>query len=279
MRAPATGDKRSSSARAQPEYVVHQFYCGHVLEALGRVRSAAIGCADAPSWSLSDADLVACLVAAYEAEQALAAVRLHLIRQADARGIPAGDHATSCASWLRHRLRVSGPAAQTYMTLARAVDERPGLDQALTVGALNTEQAAVIDRCVRALPAEVGVEAVAKAEALLIGWAADFGPRELRMLGARILEYVAPEVAEAADAAALRRLKARAHERRTFTVGSADSEGRVRMQGWLDAEAGAIVTAALDPLCSPRRPFCPSGPLAPDGEGADLAGDAAPGDA
>jgi hypothetical protein len=70
------------------ESIVRLFHNGLVLEALGQLRSAAIGCADAPVWSLTDTDLIACLDAVHAAEQAVAAVKLHLIRQAEIRDLP-----------------------------------------------------------------------------------------------------------------------------------------------------------------------------------------------
>jgi hypothetical protein len=233
------------------ESVVRAFHNGRVLEAVEQVRSAAVGCADTPVWSLSDADLAACLDVVHQAEQALAAVKLHLVRQAEVRDLPRVQHAYSCAGRLRTRLRLTSPVARRAVDAAKAVDERPSLDQALIAGAVNVEQAVVIDECLTGMPAEVGGEAVEKAEALLIGWAGEFDAKGLRMLGARILEHVAPEVAERVEAAALSRQEARAYATRTLSI-VGNGDGRVRLTGWLDTEAAAIVTAALDPLCSPR---------------------------
>ena len=236
---------------ARTEIVVQLFDNGWVLEAVERVRSAAIGCADTPVWSLSDTDLVACLDVVHQAEQALAAVKLHLVRQVESRDLPRVQHAHTCAGWLRTRLRLTSPVTRRVVEAAKAVDERPNLDRALIAGAVNVEQAVVIDECLTGMPAEVGAEAVEKAEAMLIGWAADFDAKGLRLLGARILEHVAPEVAERVEAAALARQEAKAYATRTLSI-VPNGDGRVRVSGWLDSEAAAIVTAALDPLCSPR---------------------------
>lgn len=209
-------------------------------------------CADTPLWALPDDEVVACLDTVHAAEQALAAAQLHLIRQVDSRGLPATQHATSCASWLRQRLRVGMCTARRLVELARAVDNRVVLDQALSAGAVNLEQATAIDACVGDLPADAGAEVAAKAESMLIGWAADFDPQALRRLGARVLEHVAPEVAEQAEAAVLARQEARAYAGRSLSMVSGGA-GRVRLTGWLDDEAAAVPTAALDPLCAPRR--------------------------
>jgi hypothetical protein len=136
--------------------------------------------------------------------------------------------------------------------LARVLDQRPALDAALSTGAVNTEQAQVIAAAVADLPKEVGVEDTGKAEAALIGYAGQFEPTALGKLGTRILAHVAPEVADRADAKKLEEAEKRARKTRAFTL-TPTADGRVRVSGWLEREAAAIVNAALDPLCSPAR--------------------------
>jgi hypothetical protein len=223
-----------------------------MMAALTHLSALAGECVDTPVWSLSDADLVAGLDAVHRAEQALAAVKLHLIREAQGRDLPAAHGASGAAVWLRQRLRISIHTAKRLVELARYADRRPALDAALASGALNVEQAHVIATAVSDLPAEAGAEAVDKAEAMLIDHAGEFEPVLLRKLGARILAHVAPEVADKAEAEALARQERRAYEGRAFTL-TPTGHGRVRVTGWLEAEAAAIVNAALDPLCTPRR--------------------------
>ncbi|HXH79614.1 DUF222 domain-containing protein [Nocardioides sp.] len=70
---------------------------------------------------------------------------------------------------------------------------------ALRKGAANPTQARVIVRALDALPDEVPAEVTAVAEQALVGYAADFGPRELVRLGRHILEVVAPDLVDAAE--------------------------------------------------------------------------------
>lgn len=116
--------------------------------------------------------------------------------------------------------------------LSRTVDHRLALDQALSAGVVNLEQATAIEACIGELPAEAGVADAAKAESMLIGWAAGFDPHALRRLGARVLEHVAPEVAERAEAAALARQDARAHAGRTLSLVPAARAGCASPDGW-----------------------------------------------
>ncbi|HET8659463.1 MAG TPA: DUF222 domain-containing protein [Micromonosporaceae bacterium] len=112
------------------------------------------------------------------------------------------------------------------------------------------EQAQVVTRAVAALPAEVGPAVVDKAAATLVGYAGDHEPVALRRLGERILQVVAPDVAEEAERAALERAEQRAERDRYLTL-SDTGDGAVRLSGRLGAEAAAVVRAALEPLCRP----------------------------
>ena len=125
------------------------------------------------------------------------------------------------------------------------------LDQAVAAGAVNAEQAVVIADAVKAMPDRVRADLGADAEATLIDQAAQLDPAYLRKVGERILSYIAPEVAEAAEAKALADMERRAHAARGFTI-SPVRDGRCRVSGHLTAEDAAIVTAALDPLCKPN---------------------------
>ena len=66
----------------------------------------------------------------------------------------------------------------------------------------------MIHRAIAALPSSVAADVVAQAEAHLVAQAGVFGPKELARLGRRILEVVAPEIAEEAEARRLAELEA-----------------------------------------------------------------------
>ena len=235
-----------------PIFVVRVCECGVVLEAVERIRVDALVCADTPAWSVSDAEAVACLVSVQQSMQAMTAVMLHLIRQVDARGIPGVQGTPRTVDWLRAQLLISGPVAGRLVRLARAVDEHPGLDQALSAAVVNVEQVTEIVAACDALPADVGVVVAGKAQAVLLGWATELDPGQLRVLGKRVLAYVDPQLAEAADRKAVGRQNATAFDNRNLSILPA-GDARVRVSGWLDTEMATVVTAALDPLCSPRR--------------------------
>jgi hypothetical protein len=221
-------------------------------ENLTQVQILAEDCATTPAWSLSDGELVACIQAVFRALQQLTAVLLHLIREADGRNLPGLHGASSGGVWLRELLRVSIRTGRQWINLARVLDQRPALDAALAGGTVNVEQAQVIAAAIADLPEEAGIENTDEAEATLIGYANQFEPTALGKMGTRILAHVAPQIAEAAEAKKLAEEEKRAHKARAFTL-TPTHDGRVRVSGWLEREAAAIVNAALDPLCSPAR--------------------------
>ena len=159
-------------SNSSAKIVVHVFDDGRVLEIVEQVRADAALCADAPASSLSNAELTRALDALHDAEQLLRAAQAHVVREIDARRIPVAAHATSCSTWLRDRLRMDVYTAGSLVKQARALEERPALNEALIQGAVNAAQASVIDEAVRDLPEELEPAAVDKAESILIGWPA-----------------------------------------------------------------------------------------------------------
>ncbi|MFC7242858.1 DUF222 domain-containing protein [Catellatospora aurea] len=217
------------------------------LTQAGRMVAA---CVDSSVWSLTDSELITSLDSARALRERLAAVELSLVRELDARAVPAAHGASSTAVWLREHWRIGIRTAKQTLELARALERLPTTADALAAGTVNTEQAAVIAQALAALPCEVGLETAAKAETALIGFAAQFEPSVLRRFGERILTHVAPDTAEEHEREALAAQEERAYATRTLTL-VADRSGRVRLTGWLDTEAAAVVTAALDPLARP----------------------------
>jgi hypothetical protein len=219
-----------------------------MLEQLGE---DAAKCAADPVWPLSDDDLVGCLDAAHRLEQAAAAVKAHVVRQIEIRDLARSQDRRGLVSWLRGRLRIDPQAARDLIEVGGAIDRYEHLDRAYSAGDIHARQVSAIAEALDELPADVGADIVERAQTTLVGLAREFEPAKLRRFGARILELVAPELADADDEAALRREEERARRRRGFTL-STPFEGSVRVTGYLPIEDAATVRAALDPLCAPR---------------------------
>jgi len=181
-------------------------------------------------------------------EQRLAAVKLALLREVDARGVAQRQGATSLVSWLKDRHRVAGGAAKRWVLLARALDDDlPATSRALAEGAVNLDQAPVIAAAAARVPAVVRADA----EARLVVDATSFGPRELGRLAERILEHVAPDLAGQQADSELIRAEREAHEARRLYLVDVPGTCRVRVHGHLDREGAAHLRTALDPLTAP----------------------------
>ncbi|MEU8184096.1 DUF222 domain-containing protein [Micromonospora sp. NPDC049044] len=225
-----------------------------MIDTLEQAEAAVTACFDTAVWAAGERDLVAALDATHRIEQRLAAVKLTLVRELDGRGTATAQGASSTAVWLRDRLRLGVGAARRLVELAATLDAAPaGVRDALAGGVADQEQVRVIAETVETVHVVAGAEAADKAVGVLVDWAAQFDAAQLRRLGTRILDHVAPEVADAAAEAALRAQESRAGRDRHITV-SEQSDGRLRLSGVLDAEAAAALRAAIDPLTAPTGP-------------------------
>ncbi|MEU7849507.1 HNH endonuclease signature motif containing protein [Micromonospora parva] len=225
-----------------------------MVKELVQADAAVAACVDAAAWALSEHDLIAALDAAHRVEQRLAAVKLALIREIDGRGTPRAQGASCTPVWLRERLRLTITAARRLVDLATALDTgNPGVRQALADGHVTLDQARVITDTVDTVHTTAGAEVADKAVGVLVGWAGQFDPTLLRKLGARILDHVAPDLADAAAHAALDADARRAARDRHLTL-SEQTDGRLRLTATLDAETAGLLRAAIDPLTAPSGP-------------------------
>ncbi|MEU4470427.1 DUF222 domain-containing protein [Micromonospora sp. NPDC023888] len=225
-----------------------------MLEELTQAEAAVAACVDASAWTLAESDLVAALDAAYRLEQRLAAVQLSLVRELDGRGTAVTRGASSTAVWLRERLRLTVPTARRLVDLAAALDTgNPEIRAALANGNITVDQARVIGDTVAAVHTTAGAQAADKAVGVLVDWAGQFDPTLLRKLGTRILDHVAPDIADAATQAALEAEARRTNRDRHLTL-STLTDGRLRLTGTLDTETAGLLRAAIDPLSAPSGP-------------------------
>ncbi|MGN9775488.1 DUF222 domain-containing protein [Micromonospora sp. H33] len=225
-----------------------------MIEELTRAEVATRSCMDAAVWAMPGEQLIDALDVVHRLEQRLVAVKLSLVRELDGRGTAVAQGATSTAVWLRDRLRLTVPAARRLVALAGALDAEPvALREALADGRIDAEQARVITETTATVRTEASPDAAQQAADLLIDWAGQFDPTALRRLGARILDHVAPEIAEAAAARALDAEAARTERDRHLTL-SHRRDGRLRLTGTLDTETAALLRAAIEPLTTPTGP-------------------------
>jgi len=157
-----------------------------------------------------------------------------------AAGAEQGVQAGSTAGWLRRRARLGATDAHQRLRVARALHRGPlaGTARALAAGELSVAHAAVLAGGTQDLPGPTA----AAAEPVLLDAARRLDPPRLRRLVTHLCDVADPQAAEARAQ--------RQHQRRGLWV-SPTLAGMVAVDGLLDAEAGATLLAALEPLARP----------------------------
>ena len=178
-------------------------------------------------------------------------LKLRVLAAADDIAVETG--ARSTAAWLADTTRDHHGTVLRSARLAVAVDERYRIvGAALAEGRVNVAQAHVIVAALEDLPPTLDPDLRIRGEEHLVEQAAQFGPRELRRLGDRLLEAIAPDIADRAEYERLVAEERRAHAATRLTFrprgdGSTDLFARIP-----DHVANRLRTY-LDAFTSPRR--------------------------
>jgi hypothetical protein len=178
----------------------------------------------------------------------LAAVRLgelltcQLIERVDRTGEFAADGSASTVAYVRGISGERSSWASRRVQLGRALADRlPETAESWQRGDLGLDHASVIYQATTKLDDDL----TADVESALAGAAEHLNPTELSALAEMVRAQAAPDAA--ADDAETRRLSQR------FSL-SQTLDGRWRLDGWLDSEAGMIVSAAIDEFTRKRAP-------------------------
>ncbi|WP_084101288.1 HNH endonuclease signature motif containing protein, partial [Nocardioides luteus] len=123
---------------------------------------------------------------------------------------------------------------------------------AMRSGRCNPAQAAVIVAALDDLPADLDVEIKTKAEETLLAYATQFDPTQLRRLGRRILEVIAPEIAEAEEARRLAAEEAHARKKTRLSMRRL-GDGTTRIAAVVPDAAADRLATNLEAFASPRR--------------------------
>ncbi len=135
--------------------------------------------------------------------------------------------ASSAANWLAHTTKLTRPAAHGTVKIGHDLETHPLTRDALAAGDVCLDQARTIIRWVEALPDEIDADLRVKAEAHLLEQAMDHDARALNRLGRHLFEVIAPDQADAHEAALLEREEAAAWAR-TYFKGYDDGHGMGR---------------------------------------------------
>lgn len=169
----------------------------------------------------------------------LALERAQLINEFDSERGYELDGASGTVAWLKTFCRLSVGSAMEIMSVARRLHELPAVEAAVSEGQIGFQQAAVITDAAE----RVGAESLFEHQRALIEKAETNDPSALR----RQVQKVEKE----ADAERVRKEREWAYGSRRLQVTTL-GDGRVRLDGLLDAEGGAYVRTALDGALGPR---------------------------
>ncbi len=249
----------------------HRLEQAHPVRAFARQLTTRLGqLAPSAVWSMSPADQRETLLELAKAESQLAALKLRVLAEADRSGATDAEAACTAADWLAVETQQVRRAVRSDLHLARALEGHDHLSSAMRHGDVNVPQARAIAHALDRLP-DNGDFAVThadrlRAEAHLVALAADHDAKELAILGRRVFEVIAPEVAEEFEGRALADQEAAALRRVMFTMRE-DDEGTCHGRFRIPLLHGRMLQKFLLAIASPARHHSGGSDTGTDGAG------------
>ncbi|WP_081790617.1 HNH endonuclease signature motif containing protein [Nocardioides sp. URHA0032] len=213
--------------------------------------------ADASVWSMEPAETTATLVEISKLKAKVAELEARVAEHADDETVDA---------WA-HRTRQTKPAVLGRVRLGQALVTRGHVRDALAAGDLVVEQARVIVTALDRLPGDLDTTLVGRAERHLVAAGREHTAPTLRVLGKRLMDVVAPDLADAYEARQLAR-EERDALLATKLVMVDDGHGKCHGRFTVPSFHGAALKKMLLAIAAPKRlePQEPGVPLRPGPE-------------
>lgn len=208
-----------------------------------------------PAWTLTPAELTDLLPRLARVRNRLEALELRMLREADRHQVGDPVGAANTAGWWANTTRTTKPAAHRQVALAGRLDQDPHTvtSEALAAGAVSVEQATVILDAVEALPGDLVTSVLrTDAEKHLVALAEHHDPKDLRVLGRKILDVLAPEAAEAHEQRILENEEAHVAATASFSI-RPDGHGSMHGRFKIPTLAGEILAKHLAALAAPKH--------------------------
>lgn len=231
-----------------------------IISCAADVQGALKGVASVEPTFMSVGEKQSALVALTEARSQLDALAARVLAASDEVGEQHGLR--DAAAWLALQTRTTRREARRELALGRALEQHSAVASAMTSGELRTEQARAIVEAVDVLPARVNAETRGLAETTLLELASRHDARDLKQIGKRILDVVAPEVGESHEETVLAEEEARALSGVELTV-SDDGNGLCHGRFTVPSHIWAMLKRHLLALANPARhtrPSCATSP-------------------
>jgi hypothetical protein len=222
-----------------------------VLRCADRIAAALDDVADVDPLYLPTPDKAAALVRLARVEERLHELRLRVLASADDVALDAG--ARSPGAWLAHQTRSGRGEAMAAQRLAEALTTRwRQVQSALAAGEVTRGQARVIVQSLDDLPDDLDPELLRKAEAHLLAEAGHFDPPRLRVLGRKVLEVLAPDLAEEEERRRLEE-EERAARRTTRLIMRVRGDGSTDIHIRVPDHVASRLKTYLESMTGPRH--------------------------
>ena len=184
-------------------------------------------------------------------------LKLRLVTETDRSRATDTHGDNTAADWLSRRTRQTRRQARSDLRLGKRLEQYAVLAAGLDTGSVNTAQARVVvtalDRLPRTGDFALSNDQIDQAEEHLVAEAAHFDADKLATLGWRVLEVVAPEVAELWEGRALAAQEAKALRKGEFRMRE-DREGICHGRFRVPALHGRMLDKLLGSYTSLDRP-------------------------
>jgi hypothetical protein len=203
---------------------------------------------------LSDEDVARMVDVVTAASSRMTRQVCRVVAEADRRRLGDQIGARDTHRWWARRSRHTPAEAARLTRLGRAFEQdvHAPVGAALAAGEVRVEQARVIVEAVEAIPAHLDDATRDLARDHLLAAAGEFDARQLRRLGKRILDVVAPEVGECHEAGVLAAEEARADAKADLVLVD-DGEGSCHGSFTLPSHVGKMLKRHLLALANPAR--------------------------
>ncbi|MDF1605992.1 HNH endonuclease signature motif containing protein [Nocardioides sp. YIM 152315] len=223
-----------------------------VSAAVAHVHAELDAVTDASVWSMDAAETGQTLTALTRARARLAELEARVAAHADDLHVGSEVGASSAANWLAHQTRATRAEAHRAVRFGHDLEQHTLTRDALATGDVLAEQARVILRWVDRLPTDLGADTRGKAEQHLLAQAKDHDAKALNHLGRHLYEVVAPEEADAHEAAQLEAEENAAAKACRFTIYD-DGHGQAHGTFAIPTYHAAALKKALSAITAPKH--------------------------
>ncbi|MBB6626713.1 DUF222 domain-containing protein [Nocardioides sp. KIGAM211] len=208
--------------------------------------------AETPVWSMTPDEAGATLVDITRQIARLTELEARVALHAASVEVGSSVGATSTQAWWATQTAQTHRSTAAKIHLAQALGRWHVVRQALSSGAILTEQAQVIVRALDDLPDDVDPETRVLAEKHLVDLAADHDAVDLRRLGRGLLDVIDPAAGEEEERRRLEEEERKARQKMRLTM-SDDGHGSCHGRFTIPAAQGAMLKKILQGIAAPKH--------------------------